>query len=344
MNDKSVLIIGCGSTGLATAAHLSRQGVLVTVCDTPEQTSSFEAIRANGGIRLTGALEAEPVLPYGMTNDFTAALAAHELVIVCVSAGRHEEIIRLAAPYLTNRHCILFTPGTLGAVLLRRATADSSCRGYIVGETCGNLWACREPSPGVIFLGGKLQEKLAAAYPETDTAALVERFRPVLALRPGSNVLETALKSPNVVTHIAGTVMNAPQIEREGESFAMFQSGLSETVVRCFTALEAERNLVLHSLGLSCPPSDEPFNRALMADPVAPQLRCFKSLKGPSSMQHRYMSEDAACGVALLVSIGRKKGIPLPLTESFLTIASSVCEKDFLREGRTLENLNLTCD
>jgi opine dehydrogenase len=57
--------------------------------------------------------------------------------------------------------------------------------------------------------------------------------------------------------------------------------------------------------------------------------------------RHRYVVEDVACGLALWWSLGRKVGVPTPLSDVFLTLASTVNDEDYRATGRTLGNLGL---
>jgi hypothetical protein len=72
-----------------------------------------------------------------------------------------------------------------------------------------------------------------------------------------------------------------------------------------------------------------------------PELDNFRSLDGPSAFSHRYVTEDAACGVSMLASLGRRLGIAMPLTEGTLAFANAILGRDFFKEGATLENLGI---
>ena len=81
--------------------------------------------------------------------------------------------------------------------------------------------------------------------------------------------------------------------------------------------------------------------RSIMDRDSHPELDWFRGLDGPSSFQHRYVSEDAACGLAMLVSLGRQYQVPTPLAQAFLTVAGVINGTDYLASGRTLESLGL---
>ena len=54
------------------------------------------------------------------------------------------------------------------------------------------------------------------------------------------------------------------------------------------------------------------------------------------------MREDVATGLALLVSVAEWARVPAPVATGLLAIGSAVCDDDFRKTGRTLENLGLS--
>lgn len=329
---------------MATAAYLTMTGCRVTLCDTPEQAADFEQIRSQGGIILTGGSGSNGcALPWKLTNDFEDALRDSSCVIVCTSAGRHKEMAQRIAPLAQPGQVFLINPGNFGSFFLRRALDELGKQDVAVAELCGCLWACRRPAPGQILVAMPPKEGTVAALPAADTQKVIEAFEGIWKLKAGKNVLEVSLNSPNVISHVAGAVLNATPVEKKGADFAFFMDGLSETVIQTFIDLEAERKAVMDALGMDIyGASSEGLMRKLM-DPDCPAaLHYFRGLDGPSSFAHRYVSEDAACGVAMIVSLGREYGVPTPLTQAYLTIAQSINRQDYLRTGRTLETLGLS--
>ncbi|MEM7424153.1 MAG: NAD/NADP octopine/nopaline dehydrogenase family protein, partial [Pseudomonadota bacterium] len=57
--------------------------------------------------------------------------------------------------------------------------------------------------------------------------------------------------------------------------------------------------------------------------------------------EHRYMREDIAIGLALLVSVAEWAGVACPVARGLLALGGAVCGEDFGRTGRTLEALGL---
>lgn len=329
---------------MASAAWLQSQGWQTTLCDTPEQAADFEVIRKQNGIILRGNTGKNGcILPSRLTNDFEEALDGADRVLICTSAGRHQEIAERVAPYARAGQAFLLSPGNFGSFLLKNALKRHQKTGVFVAELSGNLWACRSHAPGEVLVATPLKPAIRmAAFPACDTDAVLERFDGVLPLTAASHVLEASLNSPNVVSHVAGAVINAVEIERKGKEFAFFLHGMGESTLRCFSVLEKERNGVMEAMGMEVyAPSCEGFMRTLMNRESHPELDVFRKLDGPSDFSHRYVSEDAACGMAMLVSLGELCGVPTPFARALLTVAGALNGVDYLASGRTLENLGL---
>jgi opine dehydrogenase len=56
---------------------------------------------------------------------------------------------------------------------------------------------------------------------------------------------------------------------------------------------------------------------------------------------HRYMREDIQLGLVLIASIGRLAGVPMPVTDGLLALASAVTGEDLFANGRSLASLGL---
>ena len=338
-----VVIIGCGTTGKTTSAWLTLHGMSVTLCDTERFAPDMDAIRAQGGILLRGCSGVTgKAAPACMTTDFNAALSASQRVLVCVPDYRHEEIAGRCAPYLTAQHCVLIVPGNLGSLVFRRVLGEKGCTDLpCLAEMSDNLWACRTTGSCEVLAALPLPPKRVAALPASDTPRVIETFKNMFPLVQGANILETTLNSPNVLTHLAGTIPNASAVEKSDGQFAFFRDGLSPAVIRCIAAVEAERNAVLSAMGLSCYGASASLCEKLLQGDVPPGFDLFLTLDGPGTLTHRYVTEDASCGMSLLVSLAELCHLDVPVSRALLTLASCFNRQDYLEQGRTLANMGL---
>ncbi|MCX4850550.1 hypothetical protein [Streptomyces sp. NBC_00893] len=58
-------------------------------------------------------------------------------------------------------------------------------------------------------------------------------------------------------------------------------------------------------------------------------------------LNHCYILEDTRLGLSFRVSVGRWAGIPTPVAQGLLSIASAIAGTDLYAQGRTLESLEL---
>ncbi len=284
-----------------------------------------------------------------MTTDICSAVQEATHIIICVSAKRQREISHMIAPALREGQAVVFSPGNLGAVILREEleaaySLEGGMPDVLVAELSGNLWACRMIRPGCVVVALPLSVQRLAAYPAIDTRKAIEGFKELFESEPAKNVAEGVLNSPNLITHLAGTLLNIADIEHKKEEFALFEDGLSESIIAIFKLIEKERNDVLEAyrLKLYNEESSEVLMRKLMRNDTPEGLLVFKALKGPSSMQHRYIEEDAPCGTAFMVSMAKAANIAVPITESLLTMASAINQTDYYKCGRTLYSMDLS--
>jgi opine dehydrogenase len=63
--------------------------------------------------------------------------------------------------------------------------------------------------------------------------------------------------------------------------------------------------------------------------------------RGPRSMNSRLITEDIPYGLVPLASFGRLAGVPTPVMEALITLASTINQTDYRQVGRTVESLGL---
>jgi opine dehydrogenase len=61
----------------------------------------------------------------------------------------------------------------------------------------------------------------------------------------------------------------------------------------------------------------------------------------PKTLSYRYLTEDVPFLLVPVASFGRALGVPCPLIESVVLLAGTINDRDFYKEGRTLEKLGL---
>ena len=139
--------------------------------------------------------------------------------------------------------------------------------------------------------------------------------------------------------HIGTSLLSAATIEAMGEDFVLFQHGLSDAAIHCVEAIRQERIRLLAAFGLTERDSATEFFEELRDWRNHPEYDVFRTLAGPDSLTHRYVAEDCYACASLALSCARRVGVAMPTLESIMTLAGAVNQRDYLSEGRTLENL-----
>jgi opine dehydrogenase len=332
----SIVVIGGGASGHALAADLAGNEHDVVLCELPQYRHCLAGVQAAGGIRLIGKSRFDFVPLPAVDIALEDAVPRANIIFVAVVANRHEEVARAISPYVTAGQTIVVAPDSCGSLIFARVLKG---QGVTIGGMGGNYFACRFVDAVTVRIGLPPRRKKIAAFPASETPELLESLAGVLDCDAGQNVLALSLSSPNIPNHLAGTILNMGAMEKSPQTFNLFRHGLSKSVVRCIEAVGEERDCVLEALGYEPVKSD--LLRKIADLDHHPELDEFRNLDGPSGMDHRYISEDAEIGIALLISVGKALGVPTPLAAALLTIASITNGTDYYSHGRTLERLGL---
>lgn len=333
-----IAVLGGGGTGCYIAANLTMLGHCVTLYEEKSYWSeNIDDIIQRGGVEMTGLGPNGFAKINKITDDLQGALEGADLVIVAMVAWRHDDLAQKLKPLVTDDTVIILSAGNFGSIRIKLAL-DPQCKA-VVGEMLGNMFSCRMLAGGTSVAGGVYKPKLVAAFPAQDTPKLMERFGKYFECAQAKNVFETALNAPNVVIHLPGSILNTCSVDKDPE-FALYRNGLSKSVINCQKAVEAEKAKVMETMGYKMVVHTDLMDNLVQYDKF-PELDYFRDLKGPSSMEHRYVVEDATVGVALLIQMGERLGIPTPTASAFVQIAGAMNGADYISERLELSALGI---
>ncbi|MDO4312012.1 MAG: NAD/NADP octopine/nopaline dehydrogenase family protein [Eubacteriales bacterium] len=334
-----IAVLGGGGTGCYIAADLKLRGYSVNLYEEKKYWhENIDAIQARGGIELTGSGATGFARLDKITDNLAEAVEDVELIIVSMVAWRHEKLAKDLKPLVTDDTVIILSAGNFGSIRFKRIFGEQSKA--VVGETMGNMFSCRMLGNGVGIAAGPYRAKMAAAFPARDNGKLIERYSKFYPCVEAKNVFETALNAPNIVIHLAGSLLNTCGVERNPE-FALYRDGLSEGVINCQKAVEAEKAKIMDVMGYKMVIHTDHMERLIQYDKF-PELDCFRSLAGPSSTQHRYVREDATTGDSILVCLGERIGAPALTLTALIRVAGAVNREDYFKQGLTLADLGIT--
>jgi opine dehydrogenase len=347
MTIRAIAILGAGNGGLAAAADLTLRGYDVRLYSRSEQT--LQPIRERGGIELIEGENRKLARPALVTNKMADAVANANLIMVAAPAVAHETLVTGVAPHLRDGQIIFLNPGHTGgslhvASLLRaRGVRAKIC------ETATLTYICRSTGPASVEIYRRTQNLRLAAFPGKFIAEIA---RDLGAIYPNivaaENVLETGLSNINAIMHPAGMIGNAGRI---GDEFYFYRDGITPAIAGVIDAVDRERLQIIGKLGLPALSFVEIFfqaglttERARADGSVHEAIRESapnRTIKAPTSLDHRYLHEDVGYGLVPIAAIGRMAGVPTPVIDALIELASKMNRVDYRRDGLALEQLGL---
>ena len=342
---KRIAVLGAGGTGQAIAADLTLAGYEINLYESVSYAEKLEPIWGRGGIVIKGAARQGFAKISTVTTEIQEALQDIQIILVAVSPFRHEEIAELCIPYLSDGHTIVIGPDNGGSLVFANKFKEKKVKSKVnIAGIAGNYYPCRRTGFAEVVVALPTKTKNIAAFPAKNTDIVIESLNGIYHFTAGTNVLETALSSPNVVGHLAASLLNTGPIEKSTGPYHPYKEGwITQSVIKCIDAVIEERSELFRALGyinFSAQSYKEQQKKLVMLSKF-PELDAFKGLAGPDSMQHRYITEDAAMGNALMVSLGEMINVPTPVTRALITLASTINNTDYLTKGRTVDKLGL---
>ncbi len=346
MNKLRFAIIGAGNGGQSFAAHLSLLGYQVCLYDTDEQ--KIEKLRKAGKIQVSGAIKGE-AYPACITSDIAEAVRGADILMIVVPTCFHVDVALSVAPYLVDGQVIILNPGATGGVLeFRHILNQRGCRAKVtLAEAATLLYACHSTEPGSVTISGIKKHVEIAALPGEEgewVAGLLNTIYPQFA--PVSNILITSLNNVNAMCHPLPTLLNTARIECQ-VSFEYYFEGLTPSIAKIMERLDAERLAIGEALGVKLTSLKDWFtisygvNGETLFETIQ-KNKAYIGIKGPKSLYHRFLFEDIPTGLVPLACLGSVLGIDMPVTKTFVELGNMVLERDYWKEGRTVEKLGLT--
>lgn len=353
---QSVTILGGGNTAFAVAANLALRGFAVTIYEHPAFASALEPIQHNRTIRLLGVAEQGNATLTSVTTDLAAALS-NDLLLLIVPAYAHKPFAETCAPYLRDGHMVVITPGTLGALefaQIVRATGNTSDIAF--AETDTAPYVCRKTAPDTATIWGVVSGLGLGVYPASKTQVVADALKEVFTIngRTGTrsaivtypNVLACGLSAMNPVVHPAGVLMNAGRVEYSRGDFYFYEEGVSPTVAQVIYGVDAERRAIGRALGFDLLPVDEAFHNGGFGPKgdlwaTINGSRMLTQLRAPGAINTRWLTEDIPYGIGAWSRLGAQLGVPTPLMDALVTLASVALGQDFKQATRTPDRLGL---
>jgi len=339
-------VLGAGPGGMAMAGHLALMGRKVNLYT--RNADRLAPVQARGGVDVTGEIQGLAKLDV-VTTDAEKAVEHSEVLMVVMPATAHRNIAKIIAPYIKDGQIIVLNPGRTGGVLEFAQvlqTVNPGVRPYLA-EAQTLLYASRLTNPGQVHIYGIKNSVALAALPAYQTADILPIIRTTLPqFVPGDNVLKTGLDNIGAVFHPAITLLNSARIEDTNGNFQFYLEGVTPAVASILEAIDQERVAVAEALGIRANTAREWLYLAYNAagKTLIEAMRAnpgYRGINAPSTVHHRYISEDVPASLVPIASIGEMLGVRTPAMRSIIYLASVMHGVDYWAIGRTVDKLGI---
>jgi len=341
-----IAVIGGGNGAYATAADLSEKGHNVRLWR--RNIEAFRPVLESKWINLKDYQGERKVKLAQASTDLGAVIRGAQLIIIPLPAISQESLSIELAPHLQDNQVILLCPGTFGSYLMASRLLDAGCNAKVIFAETGTLPYLTRKHGDTIAITTRATRLPTGVFPAEKSEAAFRILKEAFpAVEPLQDALDGALMNAGPIIHPPLILLNAGPIEHF-DHWDIHNEGTQPAVRRVHDALDAERIAVREALGYGPPHFPLADHYSQEGDEWMYGNAAHEKLVDSADWReklvlkdHRYMNEDVACGLALLVSIGEWAGVPVPLAAGLLAIASAIVGRDLRLTGRTFEYLGL---
>ena len=274
--------------------------------------------------------------------DIGEAVSGAELVFMPDPAFTQEDNANRLAPHLADDQVVFLAPGTFGSYVMARRIGKG-----VFAETGTLPWLTRKHGPEAVAITTRATRLPTGVFPAKKANEGLEKIRQVFPVEPVEDGLSAALMNAGPIIHPPLIFMNAGPLEHF-ERWDIHKEGTQPAIRRVTDALDAERIAVREALGYRAPHFPLADHYRTDGEEWMYGRRVHKKLTDSGDWrerivltEHRYMLEDVAHGLALLVSVCEWAHVACPVARGLLALGSAVLGRDLRATGRTLENLQL---
>ncbi len=335
-----VAILGTGAVGLGSAALLISRGHRPTLWSPRSGDTAPTELQAEGALCLSA--------PLALAQSCAATVAGADAVLVAVPATAYRAVLNQLAPALRPGQPVLISGHlSFAAFHLAKLLAERRVDVPIVawGTT---VVSGRRTARGCVRVSSVRSEVDIATLPAADADPMLALCRVLFGdrFRARAGLLAVALSNVNPQNHLAIALCNFTRMER-GETW--FQNtNITDSVGRLMEALDAERLAIAEAFGVAVRTLRQHFHLSFHA-PEAPLGEMARVLAAaghdpaaPTSLDTRYVLEDAPFGLYPTVLLGGMCGRPAMLHEAGLLTLSALYGRDLAKDNDVVPALGLT--
>lgn len=346
-----IAIVGAGNVGVAMSADLSLRGHLVTLVKSSQSNMHSASFKLLEGKNSSLFIKEQDTVTEVSIEECTSDLSVVEkadVVIVTIQTQCHEDLCKRVAKYLHKDQIVMLIPSYMGVFYFQKEMGrEVPTIVEMTGPPVeGRIDLTLIPDKCVFRVGSRLKLNTVAVTPNDKTLQDIECTLGLLGYPfcTSHTTVEAGLLNPNLILHTAGSILSIPRIENAKDQFCMYHEAYTREnigMMRVVETLNSEKNRVLNATGAKSVPflqsadfwGDNAMEKFL--EYAASDKRAY----APTSIYSRYITEDVSEGLVLLESVAQLLHVDTPLTSALISIASSALNKDFRKDGRTVQRL-----
>lgn len=346
MSVRRVAVLGAGNGGRTVAADLALAGLEVHLYELPEFAAGFRGILDRQGITIVREGTKKSAKLRLATTEIRQAMEGVDTVLVVVPAFGHERLARVCAPYLETCSLVCLTPGGFGSYVFYHTLKELGVwrRDLLLAEMATLPYGTRISGDTEVTVYIDAICIPTGVFPARRTAEAISAIRQLypVAVR-AEDVLDAALNNLNPTVHTAPSILNSGRIEYASD-FYLYREGMGPSVRRAMAAVDRERIAVREAAGFGephyalDPDNNEVFEHYFGRGGIE---KAGMKMRGPLSLDHRFLTEDIPYGLVFFASLGRKLSVPTPVTDALINLACAIHGTDHWQEGRSLVKLSL---
>jgi opine dehydrogenase len=343
-----IAVLGGGNGSYAAAADLAEAGHEVHLWRR-DAAAARALADAGNELSLKDHRGQRTVKLTAVSNDIASAIADAKLIVCPAPAFAQVDIATAMAPHLRDGQVVFMPPGSFGSYVMADIVQRAGNTAKVAYAEAGTLpWLARKHGANTIAVTTRATRLPSGVFPLALKDGALEVIRQAFpSVEDAGDGLSGALMNAGPIIHPPLIIMNAGPIEHF-DHWDIHNEGTQPAVRRVTDALDGERVAVRQACGFKAPhfPLKNHYDDAaeewmygnLAHDRLVDSGDWREHLV---LTEHRYMTEDIAYGLALLVSVADWIGVPAPVATGLLNLGSAICGTNFRNSGRTLENLGL---
>lgn len=347
---EKICLVGGGNGGFAISADMALAGYRVSLWEDERFAAGIAELMKTKTITLTGASRNGEAHLYKVTTDLADAVSDVDVIVVSMPAFAQEDMALRLSKVVKPGQIVFLCPGaTGGALVYGRVFHEQGVKDVRICEVQTMPYSTRKSGPTGSHTKILVKNLYFAAFPAKDTDScyeVIHRMYP--AVTKVKNVMETALNNGNIVSHAPVMVLNAGRICAENTTYGHYKDGISRDVCNVLDAINDECMAICRAFGLAETTNADRHYITGYTDKLYDNSYdsyhgsySFNLAMGPTTLNTRYLTEDAPFSMVCLSSLAHAIGLETPLMDAVANLCGALMKTNYWESGRTVKNLGL---